>query len=129
MVRQRTLLWFMAASALAGCEATEDPGDPAPLSPDAALAQSIERKVNALAPEHDLQHYVRLYTRGAGGNVEATYLSAPRRGALEKWEGGQSYWVQSSDVPRVLDGGCSVINVRYHAPTKKLVSLHCNGVA
>lgn len=129
MVKPQTLLWLLAASALVGCETAKEPSGAVPLSPDAALAQAIERQVTAQAPEYDLRQYTRLYTRGAGGNVEATYIALPTGGVPEKWKRGESYWVAPRDVPRVLDGGCSIINVLYHAPTKTLVSLNCNGDA
>lgn len=32
-------------------------------------------------------------------------------------------------VPRVLDGGCSVVNLKYDVRKKKIVAIFCNGVA
>lgn len=129
MRRQPMLLGILAALTLIGCEANEDPSGAKPLPSNTALADEIERQVNARAPEHDLAQYVRLYTRGSESNIEATYLAAQMGGLPTKWEGGRSYWVASTDVPMVLDGGCAVINVLYHEPTNTLVSVHCNGDA
>lgn len=129
MRRQPILLGMLAALTLIGCENNKGRSGAGPLSSDTALTDEIERQVTAQAPEHDLTRYVRLYKRGAEGNIEATYLAAQMGGLPRKWEGGHSYWVASTDVPMVLDGGCAVINVLYHEPTNTLVSVHCNGDA
>lgn len=122
-------LALLAATMLTGCGDAETPNGSTRSSPEDVLAQTIERQVAAQAPEHDLRQYVRLYVRGAEGNIDATYLVAHMGGLPSTWKGGHSYWVASSDVPRVLDGGCAVINVLYHEPTSTLVSVHCNGDA
>lgn len=114
---------------LAGCE-TEQVSKPEALSGDAALSVSIEQQVKVQAPEHDLRTYVRLYTHGSEGNVDAQYIHEHLGGMpRNKWKSGQSYWIADREMPRIFDGGCAVINVRYHAPTRTLVSVHCNGDA
>lgn len=121
------------AFALASCGPEESkqpsalPSQPIALSSEAALSVTIEQLVKAQAPEHDLGTYARLYTRGSDGNVDARYISG---GVAEKrWESSKSYWIAPNEMPAIFDGGCAVINVRYHAPTRTLVSVHCNGDA
>jgi hypothetical protein len=115
--------------ALAGCE-TEQVSKPEALSGEFALSASIEEQVKVQAPEHDLRTYVRLYTHGPEGNVDAKYIHEHLGGmSRNKWKSGQSYWIADREMPRIFDGGCAVINVRYHAPTRTLVSVHCNGDA
>lgn len=121
------------AVALAGCgtgetnQPTAMSSQSAPLSGDAALSVIVEQQVSAQVPEHDLSAYVRLYTHGSDGNVDARYISGGMR--EKRWESGQSYWIAANEMPAIFDGGCAVINVRYHAPTRTLVSVHCNGDA
>ncbi len=120
---------LVLAFALASCE-TKEASKPEALSGDAALSVSIEQQVRAQAPEHDLSTYVRLYTHGPEGNVDARYIYEHLGGMPErKWKSGKSYWVAAKEMPLIFDGGCAVINVRYHAPTRTLVSVHCNGDA
>lgn len=96
---------------------------------EAGIAEAIEKQVIAQHPEFDLRHYMRLYRHDDYGNIDGTYLLASTGGLPSKWNGGKSYWVRQSEVPQVLDGGCAVINVRYHVASKTLVSVSCNGEA
>jgi hypothetical protein len=96
---------------------------------DAGIAEAIEKQVIAQHPEFDLRRYTRLYQPVDDGNIDGTYLLASIGGLPPKWKGGKSYWVRRSEVPQVLDGGCAVINLRYHVTSKTLVSVSCNGDA
>jgi hypothetical protein len=96
---------------------------------EATIAEAIEKQVIAQHPEFDLRRYTRLYTRDDYGNINGTYLFASTGVLPPKWKGGKSYWVSQGEVPQVLDGGCAVINLRYHVTSKTLVSVSCNGDA
>jgi hypothetical protein len=85
--------------------------------------------VIAQHPEFDLRGYTRLYQHDDNGNIDGTYLHESIGGLPPKWKGGKSYWVKRGEVPQVLDGGCAVINLRYHVTSKTLVSVSCNGDA
>ncbi len=37
--------------------------------------------------------------------------------------------VEHNKLPLILDGGCSIINVRYALDEKRMISIQCNGVA
>lgn len=102
---------------------------PAPSSSEAVLAESIEKMVIAKHPEFELRRYTRLYQHDDNGNIDGTYLLESMGGLPAKWRGGKSYWVKQSEVPQVLDGGCAVINLRYHVTSRTLVSASCNGDA
>jgi hypothetical protein len=98
-------------------------------SSDSVLASKIERQAIAAHPDFDVARYARFYSHGNAGFVSGIYLFANE--GYEPYYGktGHSYWVSSSDLPIVDDGGCSVINVNYNSLTKTLISFTCNGDA
>jgi hypothetical protein len=100
-----------------------------PALSEEGITEAIEKQVIAQHPEFDLRHYTRLYQPDDNGNIDGTYLLSSMGGLPPKWKGGKSYWVRQGEVPQVLDGGCAVINLRYHVTSKTLVSVSCNGDA
>ena len=95
-------------------------------STDMDLARRIENEVMSCRPDLNLDEYARYYVRGPEDNVTGVYLFSNE--ALEHLMGkrGLSQWVSDDAIPKVDDGGCSVLNVRYHEPTETLVYASCN---
>ena len=44
-------------------------------------------------------------------------------------DGGKLYVTTPEKLPRVLDGGCGVVNVEYDVTTNRFLSVTCNGEA
>lgn len=100
-----------------------------PSSTDNVLSTAIEAQVIATHPEVELDRYARFYFHENEDYVIGTYLFANEASEPLEGRAGETYWVAPSDVPMVMDGGCSVFNVRYHLLTETLVSAFCNGDA
>lgn len=126
MVREYRLILASLVLLISGCDKAESER---PSSADNALSTVIEAQVIAAHPEVKLKRYARFYSQENEDYVVGTYLFANE--GYEPLEGraGETYWVEPSDVPMVMDGGCSVFNVRYHILTETLVSAFCNGDA
>lgn len=46
---------------------------------------------------------------------------------LSKNSGGGIRIVQRKDVPRIFDGGCNVIRLKYNVNERRVVSIFCGG--
>jgi hypothetical protein len=112
---------------VSGCGAlAERPGSRAE---DRLISTAIEKLVVAAHPEIEMKHYDRFYWRDLGGNVIGTYVLANDGLVQSPEEWGKSYWVSPHDRPIIMDGGCTVVNVRYDLANERLVSVSCNGEA
>lgn len=121
------LLTLLATLALIGCGIAEPRKDSVATS-DSVLATSIEGLVRTERSDLDVDKYIRLYTRDGPDDIEGLYL-IPIDDLPHGWKPGTSYWVKRSEFPIVMDGGCSVIEIRYNISSKTLVSVSCNGDA
>jgi len=92
---------------------------------DKALAAEIEAQVRSRHPDVRLEQYARFYARAPDGMVEAIFVYAYEGFPLGR--AGQSVWVRPGALPKVNDGGCSVINIRYSIAAHALRSIACNG--
>ena len=92
------------------------------------LPMMIEAQVSEQRPDLDLSRYVRFYARETG-DISAVYVlgGATHQGRVRG--PGTVAWVPIDELPVIMDGGCSVINVRYNEETKSEVSVFCNGDA
>lgn len=94
-----------------------------------ALSSKIEKQLVAKHSDIDLQRFARFYAHENSVSVSAVYLFANSGYEPMEGEAGKVYWVSSKDMPEVMDGGCSVINLSYNKITDTLVSVFCNGDA
>lgn len=121
----------------------------------AGLMDEIESRIRLPMHSYKFEDYVRYYTIDAAGDVVGRFV-LPRRftprpgqaceeldekGAWRKvkcaatisWPrdgvSGRRYWVANvMALPGILDGGCSVVNVRRDSKTGA-VTAYCNGLA
>lgn len=118
------------------------------------LMDEIEQKLQLPEAARPLGEYARYYAYGSNGDVEAVYL-IPFEDALLPGEGceevmpdfttkevpcpdmespymdlaaGERRWVPNTrDLPRVFDGGCGVVNVRFSLRSGSIKQAVCNG--
>lgn len=94
-----------------------------------ALSSKIEKQLIAEHSDIDLRRFARFYAHGNLGSVSAVYLFANPDYDPMEGEAGKVYWVSTEEMPEVMDGGCSVINLAYNIITDTLISVSCNGEA
>ena len=89
------------------------------------IAKHVEPKIKMPKGAHALTSYKRYYavdrSRAGAVSVVGAFIhdvSAP--GVVI---------VEMDDLPRRLDGGCDVIDVRYSVAARRVLSARCNGVA
>lgn len=101
--------------------------------PDAAISTRIEANFVAKHSDVDLYKFARFYVHNNYGSVSALYIF--KNSSDRYWtennrsfpiQPGKVYWVERSELPNVMDGGCTVINVSYNTITDALVSVECN---
>lgn len=86
-----------------------------------AIMDRIEAQIQLPEGAADLSEYVRHYLPLESGSVYGIYeiSDAPVR----------RHWVEeSSELPLILDGGCSILSIRYDPDTDE-ISAVCNGRA
>ena len=106
---------------LGGCAPAESPQ-----TEQEALAKKIESRLKLPDGAHPLDSYGRNYAYAEDGTVVAVY-AAPHWPTDAKV--GEARWHKSYEaLPRIMDGGCSVISVSYNPETEDLF-VGCNGVA
>jgi hypothetical protein len=96
---------------------------------DKMLSLKIEKHLIAKHSDIDLNRYARFYVHDNFVSVSAVYLFANPGYEPSQGEVGHVYWVSTNELPDIMDGGCSVINLKYNTITDKLVSVFCNGDA
>ncbi|WP_148667871.1 hypothetical protein [Mizugakiibacter sediminis] len=91
-------------------------------TPTAELVDKIEAGLE-MPRGHPLQAYRRYYSGEASGGhhvVIAVFLKSDHPGVEV---------VPRDKLPRILDGGCSVMHLRYDVESQKVLMLICSGVA
>lgn len=96
---------------------------------DKVLSSKIEKHLVAKHSDIDLKRFARFYAHENLGSVSAVYLFANPGYEPMEGEAGKVYWVSTEEMPEVMDGGCSVINLAYNKITDTLISVSCNGDA
>ena len=122
-------------------------------SPQAALMDEIEALVRLPEGARALEDYARYYAFGPGSEIVGIYTlpfarpedggcaetadnaalpppPCPEEDAEPALADGQRRWLDDSDdLPVIVDGGCSVITIRYDSRTGALAPPACNGGA
>ncbi|WP_242154433.1 hypothetical protein [Sphingomonas sp. BAUL-RG-20F-R05-02] len=90
-----------------------------------ALASEIERTVVMPVGAHPIGAYTKDYALTGVGTVVGRYDLPPTRrpAAPGRW------FDDPADIPKIFDGGCSVVNVEYDLTARKVLSVSCNGFA
>lgn len=89
--------------------------------PSLSLIKSIESNLK-LPNGLSLRSYERFYAgRKVNGHVVVD-------GKFLKSDQPSIKIVDDDELPRILDGGCSVVTLEYDVEQKKVVHLFCNGV-
>lgn len=92
-----------------------------PWAPSSALIREIESGL-AMPKGLSLHSYRRYYSGDLSNGrrlVVAVFLESDHPGTET---------VPQSKLPRILDGGCSVVTLRYDVKLKKVLDIGCNGV-
>lgn len=106
-------VWALGAILLAGCAhgvgGTKE-----------QLMHTIEKSIALPEGAAPLLRYRRHYAWSSSDPqvVEAVYTLGGRPDRL---------WLSSNDLPIVLDGGCSVITLRFEVKKRTVSNLRCNG--
>lgn len=96
--------------------------------PDIKGIKKIERKLRLPRGGYKLKHYVRYYW----GTLEdgVPILNGEFYTPISDNEEANKIFINDSEgPPAILDGGCSVINLRWNMASGELIALWCNGVA
>lgn len=94
-----------------------------PLQPTASMVKQIEAILTLPKGSHSLAQYTRYYSEQRAGrdtHVNAIYVMGESAGRV--------VIVERDEMPRIQDGGCDVVRVRYSVTLKKILSVSCNGV-
>lgn len=106
---------------LGGCAHSDDPQ-----AEQEALTKKIESRIKLPDGAGQLASYGRNYAFAEDGTVIAAFV-APYGPSDAK--AGKSRWHDSyEDLPMILDGGCSVISVKYYPETEDVIA-SCSGSA
>jgi len=92
-------------------------------TPNRQTIDELERTVKLPAGAKSLEQYSRYYagaTRNGIQVVLATYISGLNVSRIIASEAA---------LPRILDGGCDIVNVEYDVKRHRFVAIYCNGVA
>lgn len=94
----------------------------APLRQHDVLMNDIERQLQLPKRAQPLQDYDRFYALGPRGKrVIGVYVLSSNA--------GQRRWLEDyRKLPSILDGGCSIVNVRYDIAAKNIEAAFCNGL-
>lgn len=93
-------------------------------TPSSAQVAEVESHLMLPQGNQPIASYARFYY----GRVEHGHRELVGVFVLEAAPAGV-HIVTQAQAPRVLDGGCSVINLTYDPTQKKVTSLFCNGDA
>ena len=108
------------ALALVGCSDTSG-------MQNEAVIEHIEQVVKLPEGAGKLEDYARYYA-AQGDNIVGVYTySVGQRYDLPT---GKKRWLTDSrDLPSIMDGGCSVVEVTYNLATKRVHEIFCHGEA
>lgn len=113
MLRTAMLLLFVSGCAAAG---------EAAWTPSSALVAAVEAHLTLPESSRPIGSYGRYYygrlEHGHRVLVGEFVLGDPSPGV---------HIVSPANAPKVLDGGCSVVNLTYNPAHNKVISLFCNG--
>jgi hypothetical protein len=112
---------LLVASLLCACRTTPDKGD--------VMAAEIERQVAVKLKGIRYDQYARYYAASAKDEILAVFLFSGDTKDIFERPGGKRYWVQEDQLPKVTDGGCSVINVTYNIKIGRVREASCQGGA
>lgn len=100
------------------------------LTPNEKIELKIERKVQLSHPNIDLGQYVRFFTYSKDAKlVLAQYIINYAANGEMVFETGKSVWTAETNWPRMLDGGCAVINIKHELKHGGITDVWCNGSA
>jgi hypothetical protein len=91
-------------------------------SPDPVLISNVEKGLVLPKGANPMVEYNRYYFGTFSGGkriLSAVFLREKGPGSVKI--------IKEAEAPQVLDGGCSVIHLKYDADSKKIISLFCNG--
>jgi hypothetical protein len=88
--------------------------------PAQSTVAEIEGKIKLPLGSRPLSSYVRYYSSDENGTVVATYFFDSTTGRV--------VIVDKGHMPRIADGGCDVISVRYSVSNHQFEEVSCNGV-
>jgi hypothetical protein len=112
MKRIRPALLFLCA--LAACADAQG-------GREEAVMASIEASIRLPAGAGDLESYERVYAWAQSGRkVSAVYFTGGVPGRR---------WVEASQLPLIMDGGCGVITLTYDVASSRVEGIGCNGLA
>jgi hypothetical protein len=122
----RKLYWLLPSLFTFGvaCSGSSGAAAQRPWTPTMALVSEVEASLELPEGAFPLNTYVRHF---AGVAIEerrvvvGTFLQDP--------DGAGVRIVDLKKMPKVLDGGCDVINLKYDIERKKVLELFCNGEA
>jgi hypothetical protein len=113
-----------ALAAVAGCVHPTDSASENEMPISKTFVESVEASLRLPSSAHSLDSYTRYYALEV---VEGRRILV----GIFVYEDGEPgiRIVEPSALPRVLDGGCRIVNLRYDIEKRKLSGLFCNGVA
>lgn len=91
--------------------------------PSTALVAEVEAHITLPEGSKPIGSYSRYYY----GRLEHGHRVLVGEFVLDDSAPGV-YIVSATHAPKVLDGGCSVVNLTYDTAHKKVTSLFCNGL-
>jgi hypothetical protein len=91
--------------------------------PDAAEIRQLEQALKLPSAATSIDHYSRYYT----GIVDRGKLVIV--GTLVSGLDKITIVDSLNDLPGILDGGCSVVNVEFDVQSRRFIKVYCNGVA
>lgn len=118
-----TLIIGFAGTVMSGSSFGGDEGKKFVLDTE-FIAKSVESKIRLPKEAFALATYKRYYalqhTAAGTEDIVGTFVHDPATPGV--------LIVEIDELPRILDGGCSVIEVRYSLTSRRLLSARCNGV-
>ena len=112
-----TLAAVAAVTVLVACASPSAHGKEA--EAEAAIA-ALEKDVPLPDASRALAGYDRYYAISEN-RIEAVYLSSGRGS-------GRIHHLERRDLPRVKDGGCSVVNIVFDRTSNRFARILCNGL-
>lgn len=94
------------------------------MTPSTSLVAEIEASLKMPSKAFPLDTYVRYFAGEVADDrrlVVGTFLHDPKNAGVRI--------VEREKMPEVLDGGCSVVNLKYDMERKEVLALFCNGEA
>ncbi len=87
-----------------------------------ATIAAVESTISLPKGAARLHEYARYYSEGVGASTRLL-------GVYILNGSNDVHIVPFEELPKVLDGGCSVIRLEYDIETKQVIYISCNGVA